>query len=147
MEQRTEDEEAIGFWLGGEVLCPDCWEGQHARHEGIIPPDDLIGLVTHCKLCDIQLWAYQAWKKEIEDSQKFPMKSPIRELRFQRGWTKKQLASEMGTSTRVVTIIEDGKMRLPDKFYRPLAKIGEDPGSIAIQQEDFMKWCRQFRSY
>ena len=60
MDQSSEIGEAIGFWYGAQVLCPECFERQGwVPHEGVIPPDDLVGLLTRCANCHIPLWAFK----------------------------------------------------------------------------------------
>jgi len=142
MDQIKETKEPIGYWYAGQVLCPWCFERQHSVHEGVIPPYDLVGLVTRCALCNIPLWALQELEKERGNSRKVLLKPPLREVRSRRGWTKAQLAPALETSKRIITMVEEGKMRLPDKFYRPLAKIGEDPGKIAVNQEKFIRMLK-----
>ena len=57
MDQRSKLSEPIGYWYGGEVLCPFCFERQgRVDHEGTIPSDDLIGSLTRCFICDLPLW-------------------------------------------------------------------------------------------
>ncbi len=48
------------------------------------------------------------------------------------------------TNVRFVTYMEQGKMRVSDKFYIPLRKIGVDPFQLAIEQECFICWRREF---
>ena len=74
------------------------------------------------------------------------MKSPVKELRLRLRWNKKQLADVLGTSTKVITEVEEGKKRLPDKFYKPLRKIGEDPDKLGVDQENFIKWRKDLYS-
>ncbi|NWG03610.1 MAG: hypothetical protein HXY44_12215 [Syntrophaceae bacterium] len=60
MNQLNELSEAIGYWYGARVLCPECFERQgRVDHEGTIPPDDLVGLLTRCANCHIPLWVYK----------------------------------------------------------------------------------------
>jgi len=57
MNQLNELGVAIGYWYGGEVFCPFCFERQgRVDHEGTIPSDDLIGNLTRCFICDLPLW-------------------------------------------------------------------------------------------
>jgi hypothetical protein len=74
------------------------------------------------------------------------MKSPVQEMRVGLGLTKKQLADALDTNVRFVTYMEQGKIRVSDKFYIPLRKIGVDPFQLAIQQEGFIQWRREFYS-
>lgn len=74
------------------------------------------------------------------------MKSPIRELRLRRGWTKQQLAKALETRTRIITEMEEGRKRVSDKFYRLFRRIGEDPFKLAVDQETFIDWRSQFYS-
>lgn len=68
MEQTSEIREAIGFWYGAQVLCPWCFERQgRVPHEGVIPPDDLVGLLTKCAVCKIPLWKFQEMENDAED--------------------------------------------------------------------------------
>ena len=70
MDQSGEISEAIGYWYGARVLCPECFERQgRVSHEGIIPPDDLVGLLTRCSFCGMQLWTLQALER---DKWRFP---------------------------------------------------------------------------
>lgn len=57
MDQRSKLSEPIGYWYGGEVHCRFCFERQgRVDHEGTIPSDDLIGLLTKCFICGLPLW-------------------------------------------------------------------------------------------
>ncbi len=60
MDQINEMGELIGYWYGAQVLCPECFQRQGwVPHEGVIPSDDLVGLLTRCANCLIPLWAYK----------------------------------------------------------------------------------------
>jgi len=72
------------------------------------------------------------------------MKSPFGELRKRRALTLRELASALGTSTRVVSEMEEGKKRVSDKFFYPLWKMGEDAFALAVQQNVFIDWRREF---
>ena len=74
------------------------------------------------------------------------MTSPFGAFRKRSGLTKKELSRELGTTTRIISDVEDGRKRLPAKFYNPLEIRGEDPKLLAIQQEEFIKWRRYFHS-
>ena len=73
------------------------------------------------------------------------MESPFSKLRKRRHWTKRQLAEELGSRTRAISDVEDGKKRISDKFYRSLWKIGEDAFNIAVEQNVFIKKLQEFR--
>lgn len=81
-------------------------------------------------------------KKEKEDD----MKSPLKKIREERGWTKEKSADLLETDSSVIGRIEEGKIRLPDRFYIPLRNLGVDPFKLAIEQEDFIEWRRKFYS-
>jgi transcriptional regulator with XRE-family HTH domain len=77
------------------------------------------------------------------------MKSPFEKMREKRGWTKEKSADLLGNPSwaRVIGRIEKGKMRIPDKFYVPLRNLGVDPFELAIDQERFIEWRKNFHSY
>ena len=74
------------------------------------------------------------------------MKSPLKKIREKMGWTKKNLADLLQNRSSVIGKIEEGKMRIPDKFYAPLRTLGVDPFQLAVEQEDFIEWRRKFHS-
>ena len=74
------------------------------------------------------------------------MKSPLKKIMEKMGWTKKNLADLLENRSSVIGRIEDGKMRLPAEFYEPLRAIGVDPFELAIEQENFILWRREFYS-
>ena len=74
------------------------------------------------------------------------MKSPLKKIREKMGWTKKNLADLLRNRSSVIGKIEEGKMRIPDKFYAPLRTLGVDPFKLAVEQEDFIEWRRKFYS-
>ena len=76
------------------------------------------------------------------------MKNPFKRMREERGWTQEKSAYLLGKRgwVRVIGKIEEGKMRLPDKFYIPLRNLGVDPFELAVAQECFIEWRRKFHS-
>ena len=72
------------------------------------------------------------------------MKSPIRELRLRRGWTKQQLAKALKTSTRRVTEIEEGQRRISLKFKSGFEQMGVNFWELSESQENFLLWRKRF---
>jgi transcriptional regulator with XRE-family HTH domain len=72
--------------------------------------------------------------------------SPLQKIREERGLTRKELAELLHTRSYVITKIEGGNMRIPAAFYELLRTIGVDPFELAIQQENFIRWRREFYS-
>ena len=66
---RMEDvSEAIGFWYGGRVLCPWCYQRQGGvLHEEIGTQDDRVALLFECGICKIPLWKFQEMENDAED--------------------------------------------------------------------------------
>ena len=74
------------------------------------------------------------------------MKSPLKSIRENRGWTRGNLAELLKTSSYVIGRIEDGTMRIPAEFYDRLRRIDVDPFELAIEQERFIEWRKNFHS-
>jgi len=52
MEQTNVSAKPIGYYHGARELCPWCFENQgRVAHEGVIPADDLVGLLCRCAIC------------------------------------------------------------------------------------------------
>ena len=76
------------------------------------------------------------------------MKNPFKRMREERGWTQEKSADLLGNPkwVRVIRRIEDGTMRIPAEFYDRLRRIGVDPFELAIAQEHFIEWRKEFHS-
>jgi hypothetical protein len=74
------------------------------------------------------------------------MKSPLKGIRGSRGWTRGNLAEPLKISSYVIGRIEDETMRIPAEFYDRLKRIGVDPFELAIAQERFIEWRKEFHS-
>jgi hypothetical protein len=66
MKQPSELAKPIGYYYRARELCPWCFENQgRVAHEGVILPDDLVGLLTRCSICGTSLSEF-ADSAEIE---------------------------------------------------------------------------------
>lgn len=83
-------------------------------------------------------------KPLISVKEEFIMRSPLKTIREKRGWTRGNLAKLLKTSSYVIGRIEDGTMRIPAEFYDHLRAIGVDPFELAVAQEAFLEWRKEF---
>lgn len=76
------------------------------------------------------------------------MESPLKKIREKMGWTTEKLAYLLGkrSFSSVIGKIEAGKMRIPAEFYDRLRTIDVDPFELAIEQERFIEWRKEFHS-
>jgi len=67
------------------------------------------------------------------------VKSPLTEIREQRGYTKNELGMILNISETTVKRIEIGASRIPERSFNGLQKLGFDPVEVVKQQENFIE--------